>query len=427
MTKRSYSGAPAESLAQAVEAFNKGELGKALRICQALTDKASKNADAFNLQGVILREKGEHKKAIFSFARALALDDANASFHYNMGIAVDATGDRARALSHFKQAHTLNPKMVSTDSLVGWYMQLGDTLVRAGDIPAAAHAFGEAIAVDPRAIDIDLLAGVKADAAIPLYGEMLRAHPASAAIVEKLAYAHFLTGDLQACREKLAVVDSLCGNGDPAATHIQNIYSAGLLTTQTPPLFRRRQRFAKLVDVFDSVRDLDGAVAECGCLKGLSAFVLASRMRDHHAGYAGEGFHIFDSFAGLSAPVAADLDGVDHRVAPNMKAGSFAAGLDLVRGNLADFPAIRFYPGWIPARFAEVADLRFRFLNLDVDLYEPTRDSIAFFYPRLVEGGVITSDDYNWPGCRKAIDEGRATFGYTVTLTDSDQAVIRKE
>lgn len=154
--------------------------------------------------------------------------------------------------------------------------------------------------------------------------------------------------------------------------------------------------------------------------------VLARRARDHRPGFAGEDFHIFDSFAGLSEPLAIDLEGADAGVLLNAKKGNFEAGLDVVRGNLADFPGIRYYKGWIPERFPEVANLKFRFLNLDVDLYEPSRAALMFFYPRLVPGGVIAVDDYNWPGCRAAIEECRQELGYAVVVTPSHQAIIRK-
>jgi hypothetical protein len=69
---------------------------------------------------------------------------------------------------------------------------------------------------------------------------------------------------------------------------------------------------------------------------------------------------------------------------------------------------VRYYKGWIPERFPEVADRGFRFVYLDLDLYEPTRDSLAFFYPRLRRGGVLACDDYlmsTCPGVRQAVDE----------------------
>lgn len=75
---------------------------------------------------------------------------------------------------------------------------------------------------------------------------------------------------------------------------------------------------------------------------------------------------------------------------------------------MSRFNNVNFYKGWIPDRFAEVADRQFSFLHIDVDLYEPTRDSIAFFYPRMTAGGVIVCDDYGFATCSgatKAIDE----------------------
>ena len=62
----------------------------------------------------------------------------------------------------------------------------------------------------------------------------------------------------------------------------------------------------------------------------------------------------------------------------------------------------------IPSRFDELKKNRFSFIHLDVDLYEPTRDSIEFFYPRINKGGILVCDDYMQtvcPGATKAIDE----------------------
>jgi O-methyltransferase len=42
-----------------------------------------------------------------------------------------------------------------------------------------------------------------------------------------------------------------------------------------------------------------------------------------------------------------------------------------------------------------------------VDLTEPTRESLAFFYPRMESGGIIVCDDYGQstsPGATQAVD-----------------------
>lgn len=79
-----------------------------------------------------------------------------------------------------------------------------------------------------------------------------------------------------------------------------------------------------------------------------------------------------------------------------------------MRGNLSGLGQVAFYQGWIPDRFAEVAERQFAFVHVDVDLYEPTRDSVAFFYERLSPGGVFVCDDYGFltcPGATAAMDE----------------------
>ena len=148
-------------------------------------------------------------------------------------------------------------------------------------------------------------------------------------------------------------------------------------------------------------------VVECGCLHGHSTYMIARLLQEN--GFQGQ-MHVFDSFEGLSPFSAADDGGVYQT--DEQKASirlHFKADREQVMALLAPFEFVRFYPGWIPARFDEVKEKRFGFLALDVDLYEPTRDSLRFFYPRLAEGGMVYLDDYGFyrtfPGARKAVDE----------------------
>ena len=52
-------------------------------------------------------------------------------------------------------------------------------------------------------------------------------------------------------------------------------------------------------------------------------------------------------------------------------------------------------------------NLKFSFVHIDVDLYQPTLDCLEFFFPKLVSGGIIVCDDYNssqFPGAKNAWD-----------------------
>jgi len=174
-----------------------------------------------------------------------------------------------------------------------------------------------------------------------------------------------------------------------------------------------RDKDYQLFQLARMVRDLPGDTVECGVFRGKGSYLICAANRgkldyEHHA---------FDSFEGLSEPVEQDrgyvvrpdlmmVEGVErvHRY----QASDLSVGLDLVKKNLEPFHFVRYYKGWIPERFDEVADRRFAFVHIDVDLYQPTRDSLAFFYERVVPGGVILCDDYGWvdtPGAKKACDE----------------------
>ncbi len=70
--------------------------------------------------------------------------------------------------------------------------------------------------------------------------------------------------------------------------------------------------------------------------------------------------------------------------------------------------AIVIHKGWIPEKFFEIETSNFAFVHIDVDIYEPTKASIEFFYPRLNNGGILICDDYGFstcPGATLAIDE----------------------
>ena len=174
---------------------------------------------------------------------------------------------------------------------------------------------------------------------------------------------------------------------------------------------------------------------ECGCSRGLSFPELCSSFSKRMPGWTGEGFHIFDSFEGLSQHGEKDLvcgdlgtDSDIARVARNMVPGNFAAALELVRANIhRRFPLAALHPGWIPSAFPEVAERSFSFVYPDVDLYQPTRDGLEYFFPRLSAGGAIITDDYNWPGARTAFEELCSQHHLKLHTTETSQAYFLED
>lgn len=184
------------------------------------------------------------------------------------------------------------------------------------------------------------------------------------------------------------------------------IYKTGMEETDN---FLKQCRFYNLHQLAQSALKMvpNGEFAECGCRKGHSTYILASILRDF--GFK-QGLHVFDSFEGLTDFLPDDQHEVRAMSSSqiNEMRSSFASPEEEFRNNLSEFPFVHLYRGWIPDRFHEIKDRKFSFIHVDVDLYQATRDSVEFFWPLLLDGGIMAFDDYGvtpFPGATKAIDE----------------------
>jgi len=150
-----------------------------------------------------------------------------------------------------------------------------------------------------------------------------------------------------------------------------------------------------LDQLLKSVVDVSGDTAECGVYMGASSWLICDRIQGGEKTH-----HIFDSFEGLSQPE--DIDG-DY-----WQEGDMSIDIGNVKEILNSFDFVEYHKGWIPERFIDVEDKKFCFVHVDVDLYEPTRDAIEFFYSRLNKNGILLCDDYGFdscPGATRAMDE----------------------
>ncbi len=139
-----------------------------------------------------------------------------------------------------------------------------------------------------------------------------------------------------------------------------------------------------------------GAFVELGVYKGESAAVI-------HLMDPGRRFHLFDTFTGFPA---GDLEGETGEAASYTPDHFADTSMNQVLKKINGNHNIIMYPGQFPQsahKFSEQVAL----VNMDADLYKPTRSGLDFFYPLLSPGGVIIVHDYNyrWPGVIQAVDE----------------------
>jgi len=215
------------------------------------------------------------------------------------------------------------------------------------------------------------------------------------------------------------------------------LYDRGMRITQTPDSgHKRKARFYNLVQFYQYIHKLDGKTAECGCWKGLSSLLVCSYEKKINPTYRGQLHEIYDSFEGLSVPALNDT--INNKVlASSMgkcggELGDFSENLSNVQNSLKEFPGVNYNKGWIPDVFELVVanDCVYKFVHIDVDLYEPTLGSFEYFYPKLVTGGIIICDDYGslrWPGAKKAVEEYCNENKIDFIALSTGQAVVIKK
>jgi O-methyltransferase len=191
-------------------------------------------------------------------------------------------------------------------------------------------------------------------------------------------------------------------------------------------------RYALVAQAATSV----GLFAECGVFRGFSALSLGHVMKaQQDAGRAEpREFWLVDSFEGLSEPGREDAvtyaDGQVLMSGPSSPKGTFATPIRFVQERMAGYPFVKFAKGWIPDVYAQLPEAKWAFLHLDVDLYQPTADTLEYFYPRLVPGAVIVNDDFGsplFPGAGKAWAEFFGARQKAFAILDSGQAIYIHE
>lgn len=151
------------------------------------------------------------------------------------------------------------------------------------------------------------------------------------------------------------------------------------------------QRMHMIKNLLGMVKLIPGEWAEVGVFKGSTAFLMYKYGKKYNLINKNSKIHLFDSFQGCSQPLPEDKDTF-------IKKGDYLGTLEEVKSNLSDDGTFIFYPGWIPTRFFEVENLKFSFIHIDVDLYQPVKDTLDFFIPRMSKGGIIVFDDYGFDG-----------------------------
>jgi tetratricopeptide (TPR) repeat protein len=97
----------AELMAEANSAYQRRRLAQAEILCKQILSRARSHATCLNLLGLVYQMSGRHRLAVKLLAKAIAVDDLDAGFHYNIACSYQVLDDQIAAAEHFKTAVTL--------------------------------------------------------------------------------------------------------------------------------------------------------------------------------------------------------------------------------------------------------------------------------------------------------------------------------
>lgn len=153
-------------------------------------------------------------------------------------------------------------------------------------------------------------------------------------------------------------------------------------------------RLANIIKYSEMVRCLEGDFFEFGVFRGGSLELLANLHPERS-------IIGIDSFCGLPAP--GEYDTHDKGDFSEVDFGAIKGYFSTMHRN------VTLLRGFSPKVFDKIHKFKMTsFVHVDVDLYNSVYHACDFFYPRLVDGGVMLFDDYGFestPGCKSYLDE----------------------
>ncbi|MBN1162059.1 MAG: hypothetical protein JXA17_08940 [Dehalococcoidales bacterium] len=174
-------------------------------------------------------------------------------------------------------------------------------------------------------------------------------------------------------------------------------------------------------------RKVPGDIADMGTYLGGTAWLGAVELLNMKNGRT---FHLMDSFEGHGS--------LDSQYDPKIPGDAFA--IDNFR-KLEDFfslfPNIRIHKGFFSDTLPDIQNNKFSFVYISCGLYEPNKECMQFFWPRMESGGLILVQDYferpgGYTGVKRGVDEFVAENKLThsaeiIEIPESTQILVSRK
>ena len=172
-----------------------------------------------------------------------------------------------------------------------------------------------------------------------------------------------------------------------------------------------------IYSVARSQADMEGDLAEVGVYQGGSAKLICEVKRD-------KDLYLFDTFTGL--PEVSEDD--THFGEKHWYENEFSnTSEEAIKKLLSRYQNVHIMKGIFPESGKSIIEKKFCFVHLDVDLYKSTIESLRFFFPRMVKGGIILIHDFHSDGIQKAFKEFKNENEMRLIELTGSQAMVIKD
>ena len=100
----------ADLMQQATALHERGQLEEAAQFYSRVLAREPEHADALHLTGVVAHQRDRNEDAVALIARAITKNPRAPAFHNNLGLALTALGQTAKAEAAYQEALALVPE-----------------------------------------------------------------------------------------------------------------------------------------------------------------------------------------------------------------------------------------------------------------------------------------------------------------------------
>jgi O-methyltransferase len=153
-----------------------------------------------------------------------------------------------------------------------------------------------------------------------------------------------------------------------------------------------KYRCYDLWQLVEESKKLNGALIEIGVWRGGTGVIIAKKAEMCKIK---DTVYLCDTFKGIVKAGAKDSYFKGNELADTSK--ELVAELVQKKFNLRN---VKILQGTFPEETGDlVADAKFRFCHIDVDVYQSAKDIVDWIWNKLVVGGIIVYDDYGFQNC----------------------------